>query len=280
MFGYRPDGKKVKDLDPISKIVPHIMSARHDSQIMSRYDVPCDYLDSFIHEQNAKGETYTYMHILIAATVRVMAMFPKINYFVMNGRIYEHNSIDISFVVKKSLNLEAEESLVKISCTGKETLPEIREKINAAIEEDARPDANNGTEQLAKLLTFTPNFVIKLLIGTIKFLDRHGMLPKAIIGLSPFHTSAFVTNLKSIKGPAIFHHLYDFGTTGLFIAMGKESPEPVVSGGSVDKGKLMPLNFTLDERFCDGLYWVTSLRALRALLINPHQLMSPHQGSI
>ena len=182
--------------------------------------------------------------------------------------------------VKKSLNLEAEESLVKISCTGKETLAEIREKINAAIEEDARPDANNGTEQLAKLLTFTPNFVIKLLIGTIKFLDRHGMLPKAIIGLSPFHTSAFVTNLKSIKGPAIFHHLYDFGTNGLFIAMGKESPEPVVSGGSVDKGKLMPLNFTLDERFCDGLYWVTSLRALRALLINPHQLMTPYQGSI
>ncbi len=31
MFGYRPDGKKVKDLDPISKIVPHIMSARYDA---------------------------------------------------------------------------------------------------------------------------------------------------------------------------------------------------------------------------------------------------------
>ncbi len=47
------------------------------------------------------------MHILIAAMVRGLALYPALNRFVMNGRIYAHNEIQISFVVKKSLDLDA-----------------------------------------------------------------------------------------------------------------------------------------------------------------------------
>ena len=275
MFGYRPDGKKVKDLDPITKIVPHIMSARHDALNSTTYNIDCSGFDAFIHKQAEQGVQYNYMHILIAAMVRGLALYPALNRFVMNGRIYEHNAIQISFVVKKSLDLDAPESLVKITCTGKETISEIREKINAAIEKDARPDANNGTEKLARLLTFTPNFMIKFLVGLIKFMDKHSMLPMAILNLSPFHTSAFVTNLKSIKGPSIYHHLYDFGTTGIFFAMGKESVTPIVRGGEIVKGKNLPLKIVMDERFADGFYWVCGLRQLIHFLQNPSLLEAP-----
>lgn len=275
MFGYRPDGKKVKDLDPITKIVPHIMSARHDALNSTTYNIDCSGFDAFIHKQAEQGVQYNYMHILIAAMVRGLALYPALNRFVMNGRIYEHNAIQISFVVKKSLDLDAPESLVKITCSGKETIAEIREKINAAIEEDARPDANNGTEKIARVLTFTPNFMIKFLVGLIKFMDKHSMLPMAILNLSPFHTSAFVTNLKSIKGPSIYHHLYDFGTTGIFFAMGKESVTPIVRGGEIVKGKILPLKIVMDERFADGMYWVSGLRQLVHFLQNPSLLEAP-----
>ena len=275
MFGFRPDGKKVKDLDPISKIVPHIMTARHDALNYAAYDIPCDGLDAFIRKHAEQGVQYNYMHILIAALVRGLALYPALNRFVMNGRIYAHNALQVSFVVKKSLDLDAPESLVKITCTGKETIAEVREKINAAIEADARPDANNGTEKLARILTFTPNFLVKFLVGSIKFLDKHGMLPMAILNLSPFHTSVFVTNLKSIKGPSIYHHLYDFGTTGLFFAMGKESAVPVVQGGEIVKGKTMPLKICMDERFADGFYWVAGLRTLIHFLQAPSLLETP-----
>lgn len=275
MFGYRPDGKKVKDLDPITKIVPHIMSARHDALNSTTYNIDCSGFDAFIHKQAEQGIQYNYMHILIAAMVRGLALYPALNRFVMNGRIYEHNAIQISFVVKKSLDLDAPESLVKITCSGKETIAEIREKINAAIEEDARPDANNGTEKIARVLTFTPNFMIKFLVGLIKFMDKHSMLPMAILNLSPFHTSAFVTNLKSIKGPSIYHHLYDFGTTGIFFAMGKESVTPIVRGGEIVKGKTLPLKIVMDERFADGLYWVCGLRQLVHFLQDPSLLEAP-----
>ena len=48
MFGRRPDGKRIKTLAPIPKIIPHIMSARHDSQNLFKYEVLCDPIDKFI----------------------------------------------------------------------------------------------------------------------------------------------------------------------------------------------------------------------------------------
>ena len=117
--------------------------------------------------------------------------------------------------------------------------------------------------------------IIAMLVGILKFLDKHGLLPMSIIKVSPFHTTAFVTNLKSIKGPSIFHHLYDFGNTGVFFSMGKESMIPVVEGGKVVAGKRMPFQIVTDERFCDGFYFVSALKVLKDLYSNPSQLKEP-----
>lgn len=274
MFGLRADGKRVKGIDPITKIVPHIMTKRFDAQNMSHYDCPCEPLDAFIKSEREKGNSIKYMDIMMAGLLRIIALYPGLNRFVMNGRIFKRNGIYLSFVVKKGLSTKAEESLVKLKFTGHESIYEVREKINAAIVENGKMDANNGTEKLARLLTFTPNFMIKCLVGLIKLLDKHGMLPQAILDLSPFHASGFVTNLKSIKGPSIYHHLYDFGTTGIFLSMGKESLTPVVRNGQIEVGKVMPVDFVLDERFCDGFYFVEALNVLKNMYLNPETLTS------
>ena len=276
MLGFRPDGKKVKDIDPIQRIIPHIMRQRHDSQNLTGLELPCEPLDAFIKDEMALGNgTYNYMHIIIAGIVRIIARYPRLNRFIMNGRIYARNAINVSFVVKKGLSASAAETTVKLKFTGLETIAEVRDKVNAAINDNNNPDANNGTDKLARLITFTPNLIIALLIGLIKFLDRHGLLPMAIINVSPFHTSAFVTNMKSIKGPSIFHHLYDFGNTGLFFAMGKEAMVPVVECGEIVPGKRMPFQVVTDERFCDGFYFVSALRLLKDLYTNPAQMKEP-----
>jgi len=273
MFGFRPDGKKVKDLDPIQRIIPHIMSARHDAQNFTSYDCPCEPMDEFIQEQQKQGNVFNYMHLIIAALVRTIDRFPRLNRFVMNGRIYMRDSIQMSFVVKKNMSPDAPDALVKLTLSGLESLPEIQGKIDEAIEANNNMTANNGTDKIARILTITPNAIIKLLLGTIKLLDKHGMLPNAIIKVSPFHTSGFITNLKSIKGPAIYHHLYDFGTTGIFISMGKESMVPVAKGDEITIGKRMPLWIVTDERFCDGFYFVSAMKYMTQLLKHPDAMM-------
>ena len=275
MFGFRPDGKKVKDIDPIQRIIPHIMPTRNDAQNMTEYDCPCEPLDAFIIQQSDKGTEYTYMHLLIAAMVRVYARFPRLNRFIMNGRIYKHNEIQVSFVVKKGMSPNAPDALVKLAFTGLETVDEVRQKIDEAIEANNNLEANNGTDKIARLLTLTPNFLIKWSVGIIKFMDKHSILPNAIIKLSPFHTSLFLTNMKSIKGPSIYHHVYDFGNTGMFFSMGKEAMVPVVSGKEVVPAKRLPFKIVTDERFCDGFYFSTALRVLRKYYTHPEVLKEP-----
>ena len=269
MFGYRPDGRQLRGIDPIQRIVPHIMAYRHDAQNMTHYDCKCEPLDLFIKEQGEAGESFNYMHILIAGLVRLIATHPRLNRFVMNGRIFARNNIFISFVVKKRLSITVPDTTVKLEFTGHESIYEVRDRINEAIVNNAHAEANNGTDRLARLLTHTPNFVLKFLVGTIKWLDKHGMLPMSIIKVSPFHTTCFVTNLKSIKGPSIYHHLYDFGNTGIFFAMGKEGLVPVENGKQNALAKIMPVDIVMDERFCDGFYYVKALNDLKMLLENP-----------
>lgn len=278
MFGLRADGKRVKGIDPILKIVPHIMKYRYDAQNMTRYSCRCEPLDDFIKKENEKGFKFTYMHILIAGLLRITAIYPWLDRFVMNGRVFERNKVYFSFVVKKELKPDAAESLVKIDFNGNESIYEVKEKIDNAVRENAKSEANNGTEKLAHMLTITPNFMIKFLVGLIKWLDKHGMLPRAIINLSPFHTTYFVTNLKSIKGPSIFHHAYDFGTTGVFVAMGKESKEPVVNQEKIEVGKVMPIDIVMDERFCDGFYYVKALNELKRILEHPEVLLEQYNS--
>ena len=53
MFGKRPDGRLVKDLDPMQKIMPYIMKTRTDSMNMYEDTFPCGPLDAYIKEKAA-----------------------------------------------------------------------------------------------------------------------------------------------------------------------------------------------------------------------------------
>lgn len=77
------------------------------------------------------------------------------------------------------------------------------------------------------------------------------MLPRSIIELSPFHTSLFVTNLASINTPCIFHHCYEFGTTSVFVCMGRPVPDPLAPEGV--RKKIMPMSVVMDERIATGI---------------------------
>ena len=112
------------------------------------------------------------------------------------------------------------------------------------------------------------------------WMDRHNIMPKAIVELSPFHTSLYLTNLKSLGIGHIFHHVYNFGTTGLFFAMGKEKRIPVVKNGEIVQEKHMGFGLVSDERFCDGLYFANSLRMLRKFMKNPAVLENSLEAKV
>ena len=276
MFGKRHDGRRVRNIEPLDKIMPYIMKTRTDSMNMFEDLIPCDVFDAYIKEKAAEGLKINYMHILIAAVVRLIALRPRLNRFVMNKRIYTRPKIWVSFVVHPTLKDGSTETTIKLCFEGTETILEICDKINAAIQkETTKSRESNSTDKLAKLLTCVPSPLISLAVNTLMFMDRHDMLPKAVLEASPFHTTFFITNLKSLGINHIYHHVYEFGTTGLFIAMGKEKNLPIIKGDDVISQKNMGFSLVCDERFCDGLYFALSLRQLKKFLANPACLEEP-----
>ena len=176
---------------------------------------------------------------------------------------------------------DSEGTTIKLCFEGTETILEIAEIINEAVaKETTQRTGENGTDKLARVLTMIPSPILTIVVNTLMWMDRHNMLPKAIIELSPFHTSFFVTNLKSLGINHVHHHTYEFGTTGLFFAMGKEKTIPVVHKDEIVKEKHMGYSLVSDERFCDGLYFAMALRELRKLMRNPAVLETPLEKKI
>ena len=106
-------------------------------------------------------------------------------------------------------------------------------------------------------------------MALVRLLDRCGLLPRALIDLSPFHTSMFITNLASINTTHIFHHVYEFGTTSVFLSVGKSIPNYLT--GDLEK-KLMPISVVMDERICTGHDYALFNKTLQRYLKNPELL--------
>ncbi|NMB19876.1 MAG: 2-oxoglutarate dehydrogenase [Firmicutes bacterium] len=268
----RSDGVLLKSLDPFVKIIPYIMEKRSDAQNFSKHVFCVDPIDEYLAEKRKQGYKFSYLHFFIAAYVRLVHERPQLNRFIMNSRIYQRNNICVSMAIKHSLRSEDEETTVKFEFTGKENIFEVAEIIDRVIAEARAQKDNSDTDKLIDMLMSMPGIVKKLLIKIIKGLDQVNLLPKSVIKVSPFHTTLFFTYLKSINTNYIYHHLYDFGTTGLFVALGKTVKLPMVVDDQVVVKKCCQIGYTMDERICDGLYFAKTFKLLERYIEKPHLL--------
>ena len=113
--------------------------------------------------------------------------------------------------------------------------------------------------------------------GMAKRLDMFFKEEKPDIVIMPHVFPAeIITNMKSLGINQIYHHVYEFGTTGLFIAMGKERDKPIVDGkDEIVSKKQVGLGVVTDERFCDGMYFARAFKLLRRYLGHPELLEKP-----
>ena len=272
MFGFRPDGKKVKGLDPIFRVIPNVMLDRDDSQVFFKQDIPLKNLDEYIDKKMQEGIRFSYMDIIYAAIVRIIKERPHLNRFAMHGTLYERNEIYVTLAIKKGLEDNSPETAVKIQFTGDENIFEVRELLQKEIEKNKNLSQENNTDKLAGALSLIPDFLLRWAVKFLWFLDKHGLMPKAIINASPFHTSAFLTNVGSLGIDSIYHHLYNFGTTSMFFSMGKKKKSYIYEDDEIQQEKCITIAFVGDERICDGYYYASSFKQLSKYLRKPELL--------
>lgn len=277
MFGFRPDGRRIINEDPIMRLTPYLMPQRVDAQVHSTLYIDCDALTKYIRTQRDKGYALSYMDLVISAFVRACSQYPQLNRFIMNKQVFARKDICVSLtLLKRTENVDdVKEAAIKVAFDPRSTVYDIHQKMKRQIDESRNPDESNATEKLAKLILATPGLP-SFIVSFVKFMDRYGLLSRAIIDLSPFHTSMFIANMASIGMPHVNHHIYNFGTTSLFLGMGKVLRNVVPGPNqSMTVKRTIPIGIVSDERITSGAEYGQAMAYFFELMNNPALMETP-----
>ncbi len=263
----RADGRRTKGLTAIEQAIPHIMPKRVDAQNYVTEYVDEEIIKDYIRKvRRERGVRLTRMSVIIAAYYMAALQHPYVNRFVVHSKIYDRSHFCVSFVMlKKRADGTPDETPVKVFMNPEDDIFSINQRVNETIERNSEPKHENGADKFAAFMFAIP-LLPYLVMALVRMLDRFGLLPRSIIDLSPFHTSMFITNLASINTTHIYHHVYEFGTTSVFLSVGKSIPNYLT--GELDK-KLIPISVVMDERICTGHDYALFNKTLQRYLREP-----------
>ena len=270
----RADGKRLRHTDPMYRIAAHIMKKRSDSLNSITIDIPLEPIEKYIRQKKKEGQSMSHMTVILAAVNRTICEYPALNRFVVNKRVYARNEIAIGMVVLRA-GATGAETMGKIYLQPEDTILDVEKRIQKYVEDNRDTGGENATDKIIKKLVGIPG-LLRVAVATLKWMDWHNLLPKAIIKASPMHNTMVFTNLASIRTNHIYHHAYDFGTTSLVMAAGNTREVPRrTRDGEIEHVKCLPIGVVMDERIASGYYFATAFRRMKEYLKNPVLLEEP-----
>jgi hypothetical protein len=271
----RYDGVLIKGLPSFRIINPFVMRKRNESAIYFSQTLEVENTREFLKQRNrSRGpeERISLFHILLAAAVRTISLRPQLNRFVSGQRIYQRNRLQISFIVKKEMGDDGQETNAKISFSPRDTLEDVRRRVNRDVTE-ARDWEGNISDHEVDFFAKMPRFIVNAVVKIFRFLDYFGIAPKSMIEIDPLYTSLYVANLGSVGLDAAYHHLYEWGNASMFMVIGRmhralvlnEKAKPVVR-------LVIDIKYTMDDRISEGVYAAKALQLFKNFVQNPELL--------
>lgn len=273
--GDRREGRLLHSIYAMNKFMPYIMPERSDGCNTYADEFDVTETDAFCKQMIAQGmQNFSFLHVMLAAYVRTLSQKPAINRFVAGRRIYARNNIEIVMTIKKEMTSESPDTCIKVVFEPDDTVEEIYEKFNRAVEDVKATQAlDSDFDKTADRLANLPRFVLRGVVRLLNWLDYHGRLPEAFLRISPFHGSMIITSMGSLGIKPIYHHIYNFGTLPVFISYGvKRSMMKLRRDGTVEQRKYIDVKVVTDERICDGFYYASAFKLIRRFVEHPSLL--------
>ncbi|HPE37400.1 MAG TPA: hypothetical protein PK625_09625 [Spirochaetales bacterium] len=268
LFRDRPDGVRVRHDTHMSAMLPYVMRSRSSATVYFSRNVDVEAALSYIHRMNAEqpGARYSLFGILLASAVRVFALKPRLNRFVSRRGVYQRNELCFSFIVKQSLTEEAPERSAKVWFEPEDTLSTVIAKTNQAIDSIRSIDQTPDEKEMSFVGSIPGMRAFSTFI--FRLLDSWNIAPRGMIKSDPLYASAYFANLGSIGLETPYHHLYEWGTASLFVAMGT-----ITRGGN--GRRQVNIKISLDERIADGIYFAHAAGLMARFMRKPEELEMP-----
>ena len=279
MFGRRFDGKRLRDVDPIVQITPYLMPMRCDAQVFLEHKLDFEMLSRYIAQKAKEGHKISFIQLIAAAYVRAVSQHPEINRFIFNKQYYSRNNCSISYtVLKDAQDYDSPEVTVRVLFDPTDTVFDVCDRMNGAVEKARATEDGDFVIRLAKAVLAVPGLTTAI-VGIVRFLDRYGIAPKALLTELPFYSGLFVSNNASIGLHNVWHHIYNFGNVSLFMVVGTVLKEAFTdTEGKTRMRRWLPLGITADERICSGAHYAAFFADVMHSLAHPETLEVPPES--
>ena len=277
-LGDRKDGYRLRTIHSMNKIMPFIMPQRNDACNTFAETLDVTEAEKFVSEQLIAGnESFSMLHVIIAAYIRTVSQHPALNRFINGQRVYARNDIQVTMTVKKEMTLESPDTCIKVWFEPDDTIFDVYEKFNKVVAEAKEEEnGNSGFESVLGTLAGLPRPILRLAVWALNVMDYHGLLPMSLLKVSPFHGSMIITSMGSLGIKPIYHHIYNFGNLPVFVSYGTKRREVTFDrkGNMVTK-KVIDMKIVTDERICDGFQYAAAFKCWKKYIENPALLTTP-----
>ena len=277
--GDRRDGCWVKDIPGLNTVMMHLFPNRTDCEVFVSEKLDVTEVLKFLDAKNATHPDYktTIFHAMIIAVARMVKERNGMNRFIQGRRLYERYDVSLSFVAKRRFKDGSDESIMFFVPKDDDNLDTLSYKIAGEVKEMRKSEhSTGGIDEKIDAFAKIPRLLLMFVLRVIRWLDFWGVNPKVLTDGDCNYSSVLLSNLGSIGGPAVYHHLNNYGTNSVMVTVGTVHKEEVVMpDGHKEVRDIMDFGATIDERIADGFYFVRSLKLLKHIFANPELLDRP-----
>ena len=265
------DGRVVK-LHALNAMFPYMFRTRTESLVYFNTALDVENLLAYIEKKKAEGVELKFFQLFVAAVVKLFKERPALNRFVSGRRLYQRDDIKISFIAKKAATDDSQETNVALTFNEKTSFQEVIDRLKRDIKV-AKSDEVKDDDKVIGAVMKLPRFMLRIFFAVLRWMDFYFNMPRMFTDVDPLRCSAYIANLGSIGIEAPFHHLFEWGTCSMFIAIGRIRYMPVaLEDGTLVSRKMVEVKVTLDERIADGFYFARSLELMEKFLKNPESI--------
>ena len=268
-FGDRGDATKVRDIHGMQNILIDFKPGRCDSAVYMNHKIDMTNFVKFMNKKKKEIDGLTYYHGIVDVIAKTIYSRPFMNRFIAGRTMYMHKDVSLASSIKVEFEDSAVEALMVIKVAPEDTLLDISRKTKEKVDKiraakaAGSDNANGAADTLGKM----PKFIRIPVVGFLKWLDKHGWLPKSLMDDNLYYSSAILSNLGTFKVGAIYHNLTNFGTASSLITFGEIKEE---------NGRwYMEMGATIDERIADGFYFCKALKLIEYIFETPELMLEP-----
>lgn len=269
------NAKRVKDVTGMQQVCIDLKPKRCDSDVYINQKIDVTRLMDYLAKKKQVNPDITFFHAVVTAIGKVFYNRNKLNRFVSNRHIFEHNDVVVSFVAKVTFDDKSEEMMIMVPIEKDDNINSISEKIHNYVDKvrNSKHVKKEGANDAIDIVGKLPNIIRVPLVGVLKWFDQKGILPSFLVKDNLYYSSIIVSNLGSIKCGAIYHNLTNFGTCSSLATIGEIKNEDIHNDdGTEEIRKICEFGINLDERIADGYYMAKSVKLLQYIFDNPELL--------